>query len=108
MNNITGSRAYLSGFQKWGFMDDIRQNSAFQQMDTKKQQMIMLLIQSLQDKNLNQALPVIMNWNKQMQQEKISFTSDENALLTAILSSQMTPEQRKQYELLQTMMKNMR
>ncbi len=89
-------------------MDDIRQNSAFQQMDTKKQQMIMLLIQSLQDKNLNQALPVIMNWNKQMQQEKISFTSDENALLTAILSSQMTPEQRKQYELLQTMMKNMR
>lgn len=88
-------------------MEDIRQNSAFQQMDTQKQQMIMLLIQSLQNKNLNQALPVIMNWNKQMQQEKISFTSDENALLTAILSAQMTPGQRKQYELLQTMMKNM-
>jgi len=88
-------------------MEDIRQNSAFRQMDTQKQQMIMLLIQSLQDKNLNQALPVIMNWNKQMQQKKISFTADENALLTAILSAQMTPEQRKQYELLQTMMKNM-
>ncbi len=88
-------------------MEDIRQNSAFQKMDTQKQQMIMLLIQSLQDKNLNQALPVIMNWNKQMQQKNISFTADENTLLTAILSAQMTPEQRKQYELLQSMMKNM-
>lgn len=88
-------------------MEDIRQNSAFQKMDTQKQQMIMLLIQSLQDKNLNQALPVIMNWNKQMQQKKISFTSEENALLTAILSAQMTPAQRKQYETIQAMMKNM-
>ena len=89
-------------------MEDIRQNSAFQKMDTQKQQMIMLLIQSLQNKNLTQALPVIMNWNKQMQQEKVSFTSEENALLTAILSAQMTPEQRKQYETIQAMMKNMR
>ena len=88
-------------------MEDIRQNSAFQKMDTQKQQMIMLLIQSLQNKNLNQALPVIMNWNKQMQQKKISFTSEENALLTAILSAQMTPAQRKQYETIQAMMKNM-
>lgn len=88
-------------------MEDIRQNSAFQKMDTQKQQMIMLLIQSLQDKNLNQALPVIMNWNKQMQQKKISFTSEENALLTTILSAQMTPAQRKQYETIQAMMKNM-
>lgn len=97
----------MSGFQKRGIMEDIRQNSAFQKMDTQKQQMIMLLIQSLQDKNLNQALPVIMNWNKQMQQKKISFTSEENALLTAILSAQMTPAQRKQYETIQAMMKNM-
>ena len=88
-------------------MEDIRQNSAFQKMDTQKQQMIMLLIQSLQNKNLTQALPVIMNWNKQMQQKKISFTSEENALLTAILSAQMTPAQRKQYETIQAMMKNM-
>lgn len=97
----------MSGFQKRGIMEDIRQNSAFQKMDTQKQQMIMLLIQSLQNKNLNQALPVIMNWNKQMQQKKISFTSEENALLTAILSAQMTPAQRKQYETIQAMMKNM-
>ncbi|HBI60323.1 MAG TPA: hypothetical protein DDY31_03765 [Lachnospiraceae bacterium] len=89
-------------------MEDIKQNAAFQQMDIQKQQMIMLLIQSLQNKNLTQALPVIMNWNKQMQQEKVSFTSEENALLTAILSAQMTPEQRKQYETIQAMMKNMR
>ena len=47
-------------------MEDIKRNPAFRQMDAQKQQMIMLLIQSLQDKNLNQALPVIMNWNKQM------------------------------------------
>ena len=88
-------------------MEDIKRNPAFRQMDAQKQQMIMLLIQSLQDKNLNQALPVIMNWNKQMEQKNISFTPEENSLLTAILSSQTTPAQRKQYEALQSMMKNM-
>lgn len=89
-------------------MEDLKQNPAFQQMDAQKQQMIELLIQSLQDKKLTEALPVIMNWNKQMEQKKLSFSPEENALLTAILSAQMTPAQKKQYELLKTMMKKQR
>lgn len=89
-------------------MEDLKQNPAFQQMDAQKQQMIELLIQSLQDKKLTEALPVIMNWNKQMEQKKLSFSPEENALLTAILSAQMTPAQKKQYELLKTMIKKQR
>ncbi len=85
-------------------MEDLRQNPAFQQMSLEKQQMMELLIGSLQGKSLTEALPVVMNWNQQMQQKNISFTAEENAILTAILSSQMTPAQKKQYEVLMNMM----
>lgn len=86
-------------------MEDLKKNPAFRRMDVQKQQMVEQLVQSLQGKSLNEALPVVMGWNKQMEQKGLSFTAEENALLTAILSSQMTPAQQKQYELLKKMMK---
>lgn len=89
-------------------MEDLKNNPAFQQMNPQKQEMLELLIQSLQNKKLTEALPVVMNWNKQMEQKKLSFTPKENELLTAILSAQMSPAQKKQYELIKTMMKKQR
>ena len=39
------------------------------------------------------------------QQENISFTPEENNLLTEIFLSQMTPAQRRQYEYMKPFMK---
>lgn len=86
-------------------MKHLNSNDSFQEMDPKKQEMILLLVQTLQDKKLTEALPLIMNWKRELQQKKLSFTAEENALLTSILAEQMTPEQKKQYETLQRMMR---
>lgn len=85
-------------------MNQFKNNQDFQQIDSNKQQMIELLAQSLQGKQLTEALPIIMNWKKEMAQKNLSFTPDENTLLTSILTQQMTPDQKKQYEVLQMMM----
>ncbi len=86
-------------------MNSIRQNPAFQQMDKRKQEMVELLINSLSGKQLNQALPVITEWKNKMDKEGLTFTQEENMLLTEIFTAQMSPAQKQQYELLKQFMK---
>lgn len=74
-------------------------------MDKRKQQMIETLFNTLKGKDLSQALPVISNWKMQMSQQNISFTAEENELLTQMFLKELSPAQRKQYELLKTFMK---
>lgn len=87
-------------------MKEFQQNPSFQKMNPKKQQMIELLADTLSHKKLTEALPILMNWKEQMKQEGLSFTEEENQLLTEIFTAQMTPAQRKQYEFLKPFIKN--
>ena len=86
-------------------MKNIRNNPAFRQMDPKKQQMVELLMNSLSGKQLNEVLPIITSWKNKMDQEGLTFTQAENMLLTEIFTSQMSPAQKSQYELIKQFMK---
>ena len=79
-------------------MESWQQNEAFRSMDPKKQKMIEQLAASLQGKKLTEALPLLTHWKQTMQQENIQFTPEENQILTAIFSAQLTPQQKKQFE----------
>ncbi len=79
-------------------MESWQQNEAFRSMDPKKQKMIEQLAASLQGKKLTEALPLLTRWKQTMQQENIQFTPEENQILTAIFSAQLTPQQKKQFE----------
>lgn len=81
-------------------MKNIKENPAFQKMEQKKQEMVLVLIDSLNNKKLTEALPVMMQFKEQMNKEGLAFTKEENALLTDIFTEQMTPAQKKQYEYL--------
>lgn len=87
------------------FTEDWTQNEAFRQMDPKKQSMIRQLAQTLDGKNVTEALPVLTRWRQQIQQEQIVFTAEENQLLTEIFLRQLTPAQRQQFEYLKQFMK---
>lgn len=87
-------------------MNNFQNHPAFQQMDEKKQKMIIMLAESLQNKKLTEALPLVMTWKERMAQENISFTAEENNLLMEIFTSQMTPAQRKQYEYMKPFIKH--
>lgn len=86
-------------------MDSIKTNKAFLQMEPRKQEMILLLIDSLNNKKLTEALPVLMQFRQKMTQEGISFTEEENAMLTEIFTSELSPSQKKQYEYLKPFIK---
>lgn len=84
---------------------DFSKNPAFQAMSAEKQKMIELLAESLYNKNITEALPQIMAWKKQMETKNISFTVEENRILTEILMAEMSPTQRKQYEAFKAFMR---
>lgn len=81
-------------------MDTFKNHPEYQKMDVKKQQMIELLIETLQGKKMTEALPVLMSWREQMNREGITFTKEDNDILTEIFMTQLTPAQKKQYEFL--------
>ena len=85
---------------------DFSNHPAFQAMTEEKKKMIMLLADSLYQKNLTEALPQIMSWKSEMEKKNISFTSEENEIITDMLMGQMSPAQRKQYEALKSVLKN--
>lgn len=86
-------------------MNNFQKHPAFLKMEEKKQKLIIALAESLQNKKLTEALPVVMAWNERIKQENISFSPEENALLTELFTAQMTPEQRRQYEFIKPFMK---
>lgn len=75
-------------------MDSIKNNKAFLQMEPRKQEMVLLLIDSLNNKKLTEALPVLMQFREKMTQEGISFTEEENAMLTEIFTNRLSPAQK--------------
>ena len=86
-------------------MDSIKNNKAFLQMEPRKQELVLLLIDSLNNKKLTEALPVLMQFREKMTQEGISFTEEENAMLTEIFTNRLSPTQKKQYEYLKPFIK---
>ena len=86
-------------------MDNWKHNPAFLSMDRRKQQKVEGLFNALKGKNLNEALPVVTSWNMQLKQENISFTNEENELLSQLFLRELSPEQMKQFEFLKSFMK---
>ena len=82
-------------------MNNWKNNKSFMQMDPSKQHMVELLVNSLHGKDLNEALPILANWNK-LRTEHISFTAEEDKLLTDIFIEMLPPKQKSQYEFLRS------
>lgn len=81
-------------------------NERFLKMNPQKQKMILLLTEALEGKKLTEALPILMEWKQKMDHEKISFTQEENEILTEIFTENLSPAGRQQYEFLKPFLKN--
>lgn len=81
-------------------MNNWKNNEAFTQMDQNKQHMVELLVNSLHGKNLSEALPILSNWKDKLRSENISFSAEEDKLLTNIFIEMLPPKQKSQYEFL--------
>jgi len=86
-------------------LENWRNSQAFLRMDAKKRQKVEELFNMLKGKNINDALPVVTSWNMKLKQENISFTQQENELLSQLFLAELSPAQMKQFEFLKSFMK---
>jgi len=87
-------------------MDSIKNNKAFLQMEPRKQEMVLLLIDSLNNKKLTEALPVLMQFREKNDAGRHFFYrrrkchADRNFLQTGFLL-----HKKMQYEYLKPFIK---
>ena len=81
-------------------------NPKMKNMAPRKLLILMELMKEAEGKSMDKLLPLIINTNKKLQDQNLSFTKDESDLMIEVLTKKMSPKDRAQFEMLRTMMAN--
>jgi hypothetical protein len=85
------------------YMSDSSKNS---KMDPRKLIILMELMKEAEGKSMDKMLPLIINTNKKLQDQNLAFTKDESDLMMEVLTKNMSPKDKAQFEMLRSMMGN--
>jgi hypothetical protein len=55
-------------------------------------------------KSMDKLLPLLMTTNKRLQEQNLTFTKDESDMMIEILTKNMTPKEKQQFEMIRKMM----
>lgn len=69
---------------------------SFKGMDSKKKEILTLLIQNTKGKSLTQALPLIMATRQELSKHNLSFDDHEQDLIFEALSQDLSPKEKTQ------------
>ncbi|NLO10787.1 MAG: hypothetical protein GX129_13105 [Clostridiales bacterium] len=84
-------------------MSDSSRNN---KMDPRKLVILMELMKEAEGKSMDKLLPLIINTNKKLKEQNLAFTKDESDLMIEVLTRNMSPRDKAQFEMLRTMMGN--
>ena len=73
-------------------------NPELKRLSPRKMELVTKLVNESEGKTLSQSLPILMNINKTLQAEGLSFTEEESALIMDILTRDMTLKEKQQVE----------
>ena len=81
-------------------------NPKMKNIDPRKLLILMELMKEAEGKSMDKLLPLVVNTNKKLQDQNLAFTKDESDLMIEILTKNMSPKDKTQFEMLRTMMAN--
>lgn len=79
-------------------------NPRMKNIDPRKLAVLLDLMKEADGKPMDKLIPLIMNANKRLQEQNLSFTKDESELMIEILTKNMTPKEKAQFEMIKKMM----
>lgn len=83
-----------------------RSNPKMNNIDPRKLAILLELVKEAEGKPTDKILPIIMNANKKLKEQDLSFTKDESDLMIDVLSKNMSPKEKAQFEMIKKMMAN--
>ncbi len=87
--------------------EQMRSNPALANMSPAKLAFLMEIMQDMQGKSMEEALPLLMSANAKASKTGISFTNDEIELLLDCFSAQLSPSEKKRLANMRRMLKMM-
>ncbi len=72
-------------------------------MDPRKKMVLVNLVNEVEGKNMNQGFSALMNANRQLSKQGLSFTPDETNLLVKRISANLSPEEQQKVQMVMQM-----
>ncbi len=79
-------------------------NPRLNSVDPRKLAILLDLVKEAEGKPMDKLLPLLMTTNKRLQEQNLAFTKDESDLMIEILSKNMTPKEKQQFEMIRKIM----
>ncbi|MDF2905786.1 MAG: hypothetical protein K0R34_1107 [Herbinix sp.] len=79
-------------------------NPKLNNIDPKKLAILLELMKEAEGKSMDKLLPLLMTTNKRLQEQNLTFTKDESDMMIEILTKNMTPKEKQQFEMIRKMM----
>jgi hypothetical protein len=79
-------------------------NPKLNNIDPRKMTIFLELIKEAEGKPMDKLVPLMVNANKRLQQQNMTFTKDEGDVLMDILTKNMSPKEKQQFEMIKKIM----
>lgn len=79
-------------------------NPKLNNVDPRKLAILLELMREAEGKSMDKLLPLLMNTNKRLQEQNLTFTKEESDMMIEILTKNMTPKEKQQFEMIRKMM----
>ena len=81
-------------------------NPKLSNIDPRKLSILLELVKEADGKPMDKLIPLLVNTNKRLQQQNLSFSKDESDVMIDILTKNMTQKEKVQFEMVKKMMAN--
>lgn len=79
-------------------------NPKLKNVDPRKISILLELAKEAEGKQMDKLIPLLMNANKKLQKQNINFTKDESDIMLDLLTKNLSPKEKMQFEMIKQMM----
>lgn len=79
-------------------------NPKLRNIDPRKMAILLDFIKQTDGKTMEQLLPMFLSTNKRLQQQNLSLTKDESEIIIDVLTKNMSPREKSQFEMIKKFM----
>ncbi len=79
-------------------------NPKMKNVDPRKLTILLDLMKEAEGKPMDKLMPLLMNTNKKLKEQDLTFNKEESDVMLEILTKNMSPKEKMQFEMIRKMM----
>lgn len=79
-------------------------NPKLKNVDPRKLAILLEVAKEAEGKPMDKLIPLLINANKRVQQQNMNFSKEESEIMIDILTKNMSPQEKMQFEMIKRMM----